>query len=109
MAIEPNIIAARTVKRDAVAGGTPPPVALNLDPVTPGVVFFSPGDNSWKVRAPQYPGEVIAVHDGTSATCELYVYFDSLWRRCKPSSTTIDPRTGRPYDPLAEFYNPLAT
>lgn len=30
------------------------------------------------------------------------------WKRCGLFSRTIDSRTGEPYDPLAEFYHPLA-
>lgn len=30
------------------------------------------------------------------------------WKPCGLFSRTIDPRTGEPYDPLAEFYHPLA-
>lgn len=30
------------------------------------------------------------------------------WKPCGLFSRTIDPRTGKVYDPLADFYNPLA-
>ena len=42
----------------------------------------------------------------------MYVVVDiagkRTWKRCGLLSGTLDPRTGKPYDPLAGFYSPLA-
>lgn len=52
---------------------------------------------------------LIAVTVPPSYVAELYVGISGAWHKAVSSSGEIDPSTGQPWDPLARFYNPLAS
>lgn len=52
---------------------------------------------------------MIAVQPAGSELVYLYVAVNSTWKLVSISSETIDPGTGKPWDPLAQFYTPLAS
>lgn len=119
MAIEPNRLVVRTAylqKPDLLAPVTP--VCGPLDPIAPPNLFYDEGLAGYKTRLPEYVGQFCFVENNTIGKYNMYVAVNTStppaaavlsWKRVAFYRLVLDPRTGKPYDPLAEFYNPLAT
>ena len=117
MAIEPNRLVVRSTPRAPVSRlRTPPPVVTNIDPTEPGTSYWN--GSVYFIRNPEYEGQVVIVDNG-DFVFTMYVAVRKeqvtglpdtalLWKPCIFASGTLDPRTGKPYDPLASFYNVLA-
>ncbi len=67
------------------------------------------GTWEWFTKPVSNPVGLIGVIDQASNTAELYVGVNGAWTRVSLSTSTIDPATGKPWDPLAHFYTPLAS
>lgn len=52
---------------------------------------------------------MIAVQPSGSELAYLYVAVNRVWKKVSISSETVDPGTGKPWDPLAQLYSPLAS
>lgn len=52
---------------------------------------------------------MIAVQPSGSDIAYLYVAVNQVWKSVHISQEVIDPGTGKPWDPLAQFYSPLAS
>lgn len=124
MAIDPTIIAARSANVNLNQEHVPPPrvVFVATGTYDTPTVDYSTSPAAIATRPQNVKGLAVAVADDTNNTARLGILVPVAtsggtggaveglaFRDCKPSSSAIDPRTGRLYDPLAEFYNPLAT
>lgn len=118
MAIESNRITATTVHKDGTKG-TPPPVCGKIVPVAPPEPYFNPVDLSGVSQPAEYEGQIRFVEDASGEYYTAYVVVRLqvdippsvprlVWKPCIFASGTLDPRTGKSYDPLASFYNVLA-
>ena len=114
MAIESNRLVVRTEGLQKTGRlDTAAPVCGPVDPVPPGVYYHNPETNVTEVRGePDYEGQFCFVENSTEGPYNMYVgvFIGGvlLWKRCAFISRNIDPRTGKPYDPLLGFYSPLA-
>jgi hypothetical protein len=127
MAIEPNIIASRSVSAEGLHGDAPPRcVFLSTDTIGASVPDFSSGTTVTYFNPPANPGNVpqlagaTSSTDGSIATLGVWLptgqvpgtgvplfYYEYV--PIKPSSGATDSQTGKAYDANAGFYNPLAT
>ncbi|WGL30748.1 hypothetical protein SCRES3_gp91 [Synechococcus phage S-CRES3] len=113
MAIESNRLVVRSESLQKKAAlGTAAPVCGPIDPVVPPLFFPDPVTTLLVQRLPEYEGQICFVENSTESRYSMYVVVDMngilAWKRCGMVSGAVDPRTGKPYDPLASFYSNLA-
>lgn len=128
MAIEPNILPLKSVSRDS-SSSPPPPVRIRIiqgDPAEEYSYTFDSStgeytaeynrptsDNQWGVYANPDAGPYrFELYNSLKIPGNQYPDYtpDSwVWRRVQLSSSVIDSRTGKPWDPNAGFYDPLAS
>ena len=111
MSIENPRLVVKSAKRDGESGReTPPPVCISIWPVDPiaNSSFIQNGGTSVSTL-PECAGQVVAYSDPALPNyVRLFVAINSTtWKRVSVTFF-LDPRTGKPYDPNASFYNPLA-
>ena len=118
MSIDKARLAIGSRKRDGRYGYvTPPPVCakiFNQDPRTTGYGLEELANNYVETR-PTVAGEICAYRDNASQPRVLLLVAapDAInvltWYPVDMTSLLIDANTGKPYDPNASFYNPLAS
>lgn len=111
MAIEPAIIAAGpTITR---AEANIHCLRLFDDVPTPRAVVREWKRDLGQWKAYSMPTDevlgMIAVQPPGSELAYLYIAVDKTWKPVSISSEVIDPGTGKPWDPLASLYTPLAS
>lgn len=113
MSIESTRLVVGSAKRDGIGGReTPPPVCIKIIPVDPRTTTqYLVSDGSVAFTAPDCVGQIVAYQDPAAAQfVRLFIASTfSTWVPVNMASFLIDTRTGKPYDPNAEFYNPLAS
>jgi hypothetical protein len=118
MSIENTRLVIGSAKRDGIGGReTPPPVCLAIVPVSPvdqsgGDIFYYDPVTGQPVQAiPSFVGQMIAYQDSANPNyVQLFIADSNLqWVKVNMTSFLIDVNTGKPYDPNAQFYNPLAS
>lgn len=113
MSIEGTRLVIGSAKRDGIGGReTPPPVCIKIfavDPRTTAIYITSGG--SAVSTAADCVGQIVAYQDPAAPQfVRLFIASTlSTWVPVNMASFLIDTRTGKPYDPNAEFYNPLAS
>lgn len=111
MAIGQNRIVITSAKREGVVNAvkSTPLCSLIVGAVPPSQYRTPDG---FFPQPAEYEGQVRIVETSSGTEYNMYVVVDLdgtlQWKAVKPSSAAIDPRTGRPYDANAAFYNPLA-
>lgn len=111
MSIEGTRLVIGSAKRDGIGGReVPPPVCIRIYPVVPGTPYVSNGGQA-ATSNPECVGQIVAYQDPANPNyVQLYIAPDLLsWRKVNLASFLVDLRTGKPYDPNAQFYNPLAS
>lgn len=108
---KPIIAAGPTAKRDKAKD-----TKLFLSSALPGTERRYIDKNGQYVFDGQYPqreGQLFAYRDGSAPGASLYVAVDMNgtleWKRVVPGLNIINSSTGKPWDPLAGFYDPLAS
>ena len=114
MSIEQTRLVIGSAKRDGSgASVTPPPICVEIYPVDPSqvVAFPSPDGNGYQATFPALFGQIVAFADpALPNTAKLFIAAtDGQWYPVELTSLFIDSNTGKPYDPNAVFYNPLAS
>lgn len=84
-----------------------PIAAMDAATITPQTVD-SAIDSTFVVDPSNAEG-LMVVNNPPSELASLYMGVNGQWRQVEISSQEIDPRTGKPWDPLAGFYNVLAS
>jgi hypothetical protein len=76
----------------------------------PGNPYVADGGQSGS-STPECVGQIAAYQDPANPNyVQLYIASDIVtWKKVNLASLLIDTRTGKPYDPNAQFYNPLAS
>jgi hypothetical protein len=112
MAIESTRLVIGSEKIEGRYGNvTPPPVCVNLIPIAPVVGnTYRDLDGTWQVVSkPTADNEVIVQLDNSSYTAKIWIGKNDVWLPVLAAISVIDPRTGKPKDPNAAFYDPLAS
>jgi hypothetical protein len=113
MSIEPARLVIGSAKRDGVGGRKVlPPACVTIFPVNPATVssYAIPG-GAVESTTPSCVGQ-IAAHQNPSYPNQVELFIAdtlSTWKKVNFASLLIDVNTGKPYDPNAGFYNPLAS
>lgn len=112
MSIESTRLVIGSVKRDGIGSVALPPICVKIFPVDPRTnsFYLAPGLVTISTT-PENVGQIVAYYDSNFPNhVRLFIAADSTtWYPVNMASLLVDPRTGRPYDPNAEFYNPLAS
>ena len=113
MSIEATRLVIGSAKRDGVGGQVaPPPACIKIFPVDPTTDDFYalPGGTFGSTIAGAV-GQIAAYQDSNDPNnVRLFVAdVNGVWRPVNLTSLLIDVNTGKPYDPNASFYNPLAS
>lgn len=108
---KPIIAAGPTIKR-----GKAKDTKLILSSSLPGTQRRYTDENGLLVlddQLPQREGQLFAYRDGSAPGASLYVAVDINgtleWKRVVPGLNVVNSSTGKPWDPLAGFYDPLAS
>ena len=113
MSIENTRLVIGSAKRDGIGGReTPPPACVKIMPVDPTVALFYPLEGGgFQSTEPDCAGQIVAFQDSNDPNnVRLFISINTtLWHPVNLTSVLIDTRTGKPYDPNAQFYNPLAS
>lgn len=129
MAIEPNILPIQSISRDS-SSSLPAPVIMRIvqaDPTQQYSYIYDDATQTYTAISNQPTGDnQLCVYENPNIGPYRFELYRSLrivgstdptreprddywiWQRLQLFSGTLDSRTGEPYDPLAEFYNPLA-
>lgn len=75
------------------------------------VYFFNNSISAWEAIIPYTApeGQLIAVEPESDAVISLYVRRSGAWVSVSINSEAVDSGTGKTWDPLAQFYTPLAS
>lgn len=108
---KPIIAAGPTVKRDRLKD-----TKLLISSALPGttrIYIDSSGQLSVDDQLPKREGQLFAYRNGSDPGVSLYVAVDMNgtleWKRVIPGLNIVNSNTGQSWDPLARFYNPLAS
>lgn len=111
MTIEQGRIVATSAKREGMANVVKPtPFCPLIASVVPPISYITP--SGFFPQPAEYEGQVRVVENSSNGEYSMYVVVKIggglEWKQVKKTSGALDPRTGRPYDANAVFYNPLA-
>lgn len=117
MAINNPIVAARTIKAEGLAApDLIAPVCFFIGEGAPTGLIYDLVNGVWRSYPALGPNRIYVQANTDGATASLWISRQRTgvanlyeWVKFTPWSEVVDPRTGRPYDANAEFYNPLAT
>jgi hypothetical protein len=108
---KPIIAAGPTVKRGKAKG-----TKLLISSALPGTqrrYIDENGQLTLDDQLPQREGQLFAYRNGSDPGASLYVAVDMNgtleWKRVVPGLNMINSSTGNAWDPLAGFYDPLAS
>lgn len=108
---KPIIAAGPTVKRDKTKD-----TKLIISSALPGTqrkYIDENGQLAFDDQLPQREGQLFAYRDGSAPGASLYVAVDMNgtleWKLVVPGLNIVNSSTGKPWDPLAGFYDPLAS
>lgn len=116
MAIGSNRIVATTAKREGLKGILSP-ACSKIAPVAPPTSYYDSTAGATVQQPAEYEGQTRFLERQPGEPYAIYVVVNTApsgqpevleWKLCAPISGYLDLRTGLPYDPLADFYNPLA-
>ena len=129
MAIEPNMLSVQSISRDS-SSSLPTPVIMRIVPSDPAGQYsyvYDDATQTYTATSIEPTGDnQLCVYENPDIGPYRFELYRSLrivgstdptreprddywvWQRMPLPSDTRDSRTGEPYDPLAEFYNPLA-
>ena len=111
MAIEsPRIVAGSTVPREESYVNCVP--LYRAIPIA-GVLVYTWNNltNTWETILPDVPveGQLAVVDPDSGFIASLHCYRSGQWVTVSINSEPIDASTGKTWDPLAQFYTPLAS
>ena len=112
-------IASPMISADSIEAGEVGTRLIRIVTGLPGQMYnvfnFTTNKYDGVIDLPSYVGELIAYKDESAAekTAVLYVAIQNgeilKWVRCNASPSYFNLNTGKPFDPLASFYDPLAS
>lgn len=107
---QPRIVAGPTIARQESYVNCLP--LYKTIPVTGALAYvWNNLDNMWDsvLVATFDEGQVIAIEPDSGSIASLYCYTSGQWTSVSVNSEPVDPNTGKTWDPLAQFYTPLAS